>query len=413
MKHTLFIRRSFVFVGCILLLLVGVILTCNQIVVNSTKEKVFNDINSIKPAEVGLLLGTTPQTRIGGRKNMFFKYRIDAAEDLYNAGKIKYILISGDENSLDGINEPECMKDSLVARGIPDNVIFLDGKGFRTLDSVVRMSKVFGVRTFTIISQRFHNERALYLAEHLGLDIEDLQAYNAKEPTSAISMMTYIREYFARVKMFLDIWADKQPASFEDGEPLGQKILEERHNTDTFWRDINTIDAHNEQDTIVGNFTGKGIDTLYVEMVENPKYNVQNDDMEQMYIYNLSSNNKSIPKIKLYGCDAATPKLVKEGDLDRNGTCEVGYIHTWTMSQWRYYRIFTLVKNEWRYLVEGDYLDTPEWFRHSGVEVAESGKKKGTVLIHHYYEGYDEVKEERIVEIRDTIVTPTFNIIDD
>ena len=413
MKHTLFIRRAFVFVGCILLLLVGVILTCNQIVVNSTKEKVFNDINSIKSAEVGLLLGTTPQTRIGGRRNMFFKYRIDAAEDLYNAGKINYILISGDENSLDGINEPECMKDSLVARGIPENVIFLDGKGFRTLDSVVRMSKVFGVRTFTIISQRFHNERALYLAEHLGLDVEDLQAYNAKEPTSAMSMMTYVREYLARVKMFFDIWTGKQPSSLEDGQPLGQQILEGRYNSDAFWRDINTIDAHNEQDTIVGNFTGKGIDTLYVEMVENPKYNVQNDDMEQMYKYYLSSNNKSIPKIKLYGCDAATPKLVKEGDLDRNGTCEVGYIHTWTMSQWRYYRIFTLVKNEWRYLVEGDYLDTPEWFRHSGVEVAEPGKKKGTVLIHHYYEGYDEIKEERIAEIRDTIVIPTFNIIDD
>ena len=359
MKHTLFIRRAFVFVGCILLLLVGVILTCNQIVVNSTKEKVFNDINSIKSAEVGLLLGTTPQTRIGGRRNMFFKYRIDAAEDLYNAGKINYILISGDENSLDGINEPECMKDSLVARGIPENMIFLDGKGFRTLDSVVRMSKVFGVRIFSIISQRFHNERALYLAEHLGLDVEDLQAYNAKEPTSAMSMMTYVREYLARVKMFFDIWTGKQPSSLEDGQPLGQQILEGRYNSDAFWRDINTIDAHNEQDTIVGNFTGKGIDTLYVEMVENPKYNVQNDDMEQMYKYYLSSNNKSIPKIELYGCDAAPPKLVKEGDLDRNGNCEVGYIHTWTMSQWRYYRIFTLVKNEWRYLVEGDYLDTP------------------------------------------------------
>lgn len=413
MKHTLFIRRAFVFVGCILLLLVGVILTCNQIVVNSTKEKVFNDINSIKPAEVGLLLGTTPQTRIGGRKNMFFKYCIDAAEDLYNAGKIKYILISGDENSLDGINEPECMKDSLVARGIPENMIFLDGKGFRTLDSVVRMSKVFGVRIFTIISQRFHNERALYLAEHLGLDVEDLQAYNAKEPTSTMSMMTYIREYFARVKMFFDIWTNKQPSNLEDGQPLGQQILEGRYNSDTFWRDINTIDAHNEQDTIVGNFTGNGIDTLYIEMVENPKYDVRNDDMEQMYIYYLSSSNKIIPKIELYGCDAAPPKLVNEGDLDGNGTCEVGYIHTWTMSQWRYYRIFTLVKNEWRYLVEGDYLDTPEWFRHSGVEVAEPGKKKGTVLIHHYYEGYDEIKEERIAEIRDTIVTPTFNIIDD
>lgn len=385
----------------------------NYIVIKNSDGKIYDSLDSIKPAEVGFLLGTTPQTRIGGRKNMFFKYRIDAAKDLYNAGKIKYILISGDENSLDGVNEPECMKDSLVARGIPKNVIFLDGKGFRTLDSVVRMSKVYGVRIFTIISQRFHNERALYLAEHLGLDVEDLQAYNAKEPTSAMSMMTYVREYLARVRMFLDIWTDKQPKSLEDGEPLGNQIIESKFNSDTFWRDINTIDAHNEQDTIVGNFTGKGVDTLYVEMVENPKYNIQNDDMEQMYIYYLSSNNKNIPKIELYGCDAAPPKLVNEGDLDGNGTCEVGYIHTWTMSQWRYYRIFSLVKNEWRYLVEGDYLNTPEWFRHSGVEVAEPGKKKGTVLIHHYYEGYDEIKEERIAEIRDTIVIPTFNIIDD
>lgn len=69
--------------------------------------------------------------------------------------------------------------------------------------------------------------------------------------------------------------------------------------------------------------------------------------------------------------------------------------------------------NEWRYLVQGDYLDTPEWFRHSGVEVAEPGTQKGTVLIHHCYEGYNEIKEERIVEIRDTIVKPTYNQIKD
>ena len=225
MRYRLFIRRFFVFVGCILLLLVGVTITCNQIVRISTKDRVFNKIDSIKPAEFGLLLGTTPQTRIGGRKNMFFQYRINATEELYKAGKIKYILISGDENSLDGINEPECMKDSLMAHGIPENVIVLDGKGFRTLDSVVRMRKVFGVRTFTIISQRFHNERALYLAEHLELDVEHLQAYNAKDPTSAMSMKTYVREYFARVKMFLDILSDKQPSSLEDGEPIRNHII--------------------------------------------------------------------------------------------------------------------------------------------------------------------------------------------
>lgn len=201
--------------GCFIAILL-LIFICNRLICSNAEGKLYTEVDSIPQSEVGLLLGTTPQTRIGERENMFFKYRIDATEELYKAGKIQFILISGDENSLDGINEPECMRDSLVARGIPKNVIFLDGKGYRTLDSVVRMRTVYGVRIFTIISQKFHNERALYLAEHLGLDVENIQAYNAKDPTSAMSMMTYIREYFARVKMFLDIWMDKQPSSLKD-----------------------------------------------------------------------------------------------------------------------------------------------------------------------------------------------------
>ena len=215
MRHRRFIHRSFVFVGCILLLLVGVTITCNQIVRKSTKDRVFNKIDSIKPAEVGLLLGTTPQTRIGGRKNMFFQYRINATEELYKAGKIKYILISGDENSLDGINEPECMKDSLMAHGIPENVIFLDGKGFRTLDAVVRATKVYGLNSYVVISQKFHNERAIFLAEHMGLNVQNLSGFNAADAKSKMAMMTYIREYFARVKVFVDIVTGKEPLSME------------------------------------------------------------------------------------------------------------------------------------------------------------------------------------------------------
>ena len=185
---------------CIVLMLI-----CNQIVVNNAKGKVFSDIDSIKYNKVGLLLGTTPQARIGRITNYFFIYRIDAAEELYKAGKIEKILISGDENSLDGINEPECMRDSLVARGVPASAIFLDGKGFRTIESIVRTREVFGMGNFTIISQKFHNERAIYQAEHLGLDIENIQAYNAKDPKSRRAYLTTIREYFARVKMFLDL----------------------------------------------------------------------------------------------------------------------------------------------------------------------------------------------------------------
>ena len=191
--------------GIIIVLCITLMLICNQIVVSNAEGKVFSEIDSIKYNKVGLLLGTTPQARITKVKNYFFIYRLDAAEQLYRTGKIEKILISGDENSLDGVNEPECMRDSLVARGIPARAIILDGKGYRTINSIVNANKVFGLKSFTIISQEFHNERALYQAEHLGLDVENLQAYNAKMPKSRRAYITTIREYFARVKMFWDL----------------------------------------------------------------------------------------------------------------------------------------------------------------------------------------------------------------
>lgn len=202
---------------CCWMFAVGVItclalmLVCNQLVVNNAKGKVFSDIDSIKYNKVGLLLGTTPQARFDRITNYFFIYRIDATERLYKAGKIEKILISGDENSLDGINEPECMRDSLVARGVPANAIILDGKGYRTICSVINANKVYGLKSFTIISQKFHNERAIYQAEHLGLDVENIQAYNAEDPKSRRAYLTLIREYFARVKMFWDLLTYNQP----------------------------------------------------------------------------------------------------------------------------------------------------------------------------------------------------------
>ncbi len=200
------VAKKLLWITCIIsFVCIVLMLICNQIVVNNAKGKVFSDIDSIKYNKVGLLLGTTPQARITKVKNYFFIYRIDAAEQLYKAGKIEQILISGDENSLDGINEPECMRDSLVARGVPASDIILDGKGYRTINSVINANKVYGLKSFTIISQKFHNERALYQAEHLGLDMDNIQGYNAKMPKSRRAFITTIREYFARVKMFIDL----------------------------------------------------------------------------------------------------------------------------------------------------------------------------------------------------------------
>ena len=199
------VKLIFIITSTLILLCISLMLICNRIVVSNADGKTFSEIDSIRLTKVGLLLGTTPQARLNKVTNYFFIYRLDAAEQLYKAGKIEKILISGDENSLDGINEPECMKDSLITRGVPASAIITDGKGLRTICSVVNANKVYGLKSFTIISQQFHNERAIYQVEHLGLDVKNVQAYNAKMPTSGRAYLTSIREYFARVKMFWDI----------------------------------------------------------------------------------------------------------------------------------------------------------------------------------------------------------------
>ena len=209
-KKSIIWTIAIAFVVCIAMMMFS-----HMIVVNNAKGKLFSDIEHMTPSEYGLLLGTTPQTRIGRKPNQFFKFRIDAAEKLYKTGKIKKILVSGDENSLDGINEVQCMKDSLIVRGINASDIILDGKGFRTLDAVWRAVNVYNIKSFVVISQKFHNERAIYLAEHLPLDAHNITGFNAADATSNMAIMTYVREYFARVKVFLDIITQKKPMSCE------------------------------------------------------------------------------------------------------------------------------------------------------------------------------------------------------
>jgi SanA protein len=177
------------------------------LVINNADGRLFDEIETVPEGySFGLLLGTTPQTRIGHRRNMFFESRIHATASLYHAGKIQKVLISGDDNSLDGVNEVKCMRDSLLERGIPTKDIILDGKGYRTILSVHNAYYNFGCRKLIVISQKFHNERALYLADNLGLGFDQVIGFNAKSPHSLMSQKTYVREWFARVKMFIDLF---------------------------------------------------------------------------------------------------------------------------------------------------------------------------------------------------------------
>lgn len=173
-----------------------------------TRHQVYDSVNDIPKNKVGLLLGTGKYAA-SGNINLFYKYRIDAAVKLYKAGKIDYILVSGD-NSRKDYDEPTVFKKDLISKGIPEENIFLDYAGFRTLDSVVRAKEIFSQTSITIISQKFHNQRAIYIAKKFGIDAV---GYNAKDVYNA-----HFREYLARSKASLDLVFNVQPKF------LGEKI---------------------------------------------------------------------------------------------------------------------------------------------------------------------------------------------
>lgn len=194
--------------------LVFIYIICINIWVNNqAKDAIYNSISEIPKNRVGILLGTSKLTN-NGTINLYYKYRLEAAIKLYNSNKIEFILISGD-NSRKEYDEPTDFKNDLIDKGIPEDKIYLDYAGFRTLDSMVRAKEVFGLTQFTIISQEFHNERAVYLAK--SFDINAI-AFNAKDVPNGYSFKTKIREYLARTKASIDLVFNVSPKF------LGSKI---------------------------------------------------------------------------------------------------------------------------------------------------------------------------------------------
>jgi SanA protein len=190
--------------------ILGSIVGSNRIIESSARGNNFSDISKLDNCELGLVLGASAKTRNGG-DNPFFVNRIKAAAELYHAGKIKYLLVSGD-NGHKSYDEPTDMKMALMKLGVPASKIYMDYAGFRTWDSIIRCKLIFGQKKFIIISQKFHNKRALYIAKHYNCDA---QAYNASDVRSRVSTK---REYLARVKLMVDILIKKSPHF------LGKKI---------------------------------------------------------------------------------------------------------------------------------------------------------------------------------------------
>lgn len=200
-------KRRILLPAVLLIVAAAAVVACNMAVTSNARGRVYSCVDSVPMRQVGLLLGTSPRSSLTGREGRFYAPRINAAVALYKAGKVRSLLISGSDSSAFGINEVQSMRQSLLARGVPDSVIALDGKGYRTMASVLRATQVYGLSDYVVISQRFHNERAIYQADHIrGLKAGRVIGFNAADPDGLLAARIYVREWFARVKLMLEVW---------------------------------------------------------------------------------------------------------------------------------------------------------------------------------------------------------------
>lgn len=193
MRILITIARSFI-QGIELILLLMIL--ANFWVFSLTEGRTYNKVSKIPPRETALVLGTSPKTK-SGKANPYFISRMDAAALLYHHGKIKKIIVSGEKS--EGYNEPAAMKNFLIYQeGVPENIIIEDPKGFSTNKSILRCKNEFEQNDVIIVSQGFHNLRALFFARNNDMNALGFEAQDVTKNESYYRNHT--REFFARVK---------------------------------------------------------------------------------------------------------------------------------------------------------------------------------------------------------------------
>ena len=177
----------FILLFIAIILVVSIVYYCNNTIENASKGKLYDDEQKIPYNDVAILLGTSKYLS-HNVLNPYYSYRITAAVNLIKAGKVKYIIISGDNSTLQ-YNEPYKMRTDLMKEGIDSSIIYLDYAGFRTFDSMIRLKEIFGQDSVTVVSQQFHNERAIYIAEQ-----ENIYAigFNAKDVPATLGLKVQI-----------------------------------------------------------------------------------------------------------------------------------------------------------------------------------------------------------------------------
>ena len=166
------------------------------------------NVADCRVGDVGLVLGCSKRFS-SGVPSLYFTGRMQAAAELWKSGKLRCIIVSGD-NREKYYNEPRDMKAALVKLGVPEDKIVCDFAGLRIFDSVVRARRIFGAQKITIISQSYHVKRAVATARQLGIDAEGYCA--AHIPFNRPTLLRqFVRERAARVAMVFDLLIGTEP----------------------------------------------------------------------------------------------------------------------------------------------------------------------------------------------------------
>jgi SanA protein len=213
-KPRRWLRRTLWSGALVALLGISLVAASDYAATAAAHGRLYEAADDVPARAVALVFGCNE--KIGTRDNLYFTFRIDAAVAIWEAGKVKTLIVSGDNRSR-FYNEPQKMKNALVSRGIPAERIVCDFAGLSTLDSVVRAKEIFGVSEVIFVTQKFHNERAIFLAKAHGVDAIGI---NARGVGGQAATRMRLRELAARVKMTFDVVLGTRPVHLGEREQL-------------------------------------------------------------------------------------------------------------------------------------------------------------------------------------------------
>ncbi len=167
-------------------------------------------------ARVAIIFGAG--LRRDGSPTAVLRDRVQTGVELYTAGKVEKLLMSGD-NSSPYYNEPEAMREYAISLGAPNEDIVLDSAGSRTYDTCYRAKAVFGVEQALLVTQRFHLPRALFLCNSLGIEATGVEANNLNYRRVSLVIWN-IREQLATVAAFFDLYVEKPAPVLESPQPI-------------------------------------------------------------------------------------------------------------------------------------------------------------------------------------------------